>query len=163
MHRARLILFVFILFIGACKPATTAIPFTPTVEETEPTPSFTSDSGALRIKMQYADGSGPVSDQVFYLAEWLPVPDMPDSGVPALDIHNAPGAVSNENGVVVFSNVPPKRYSLVHFLPTISALVPDASTSKDLFVDIEAGKVVDLGSIRVTLDHIELETTTPYP
>ena len=67
-----------------------------------------------------------------------------------LDTQTAPKAITDETGRFVFVDVPPGRYALIYETPVDTYLARYPS-GEDVVVDVEAGKLVDLGVIYTPL------------
>lgn len=114
-------------------------------------PEFTADTGAFKVQLVFAEDGSPMAGFSFYLARWLPVPNMPEAGVPELDLATSPRGDSDKNGILVISNVPPDRYSLILYTPLNVMIVPNAESPVDVWAEIKPNEVTDLGTIKVQL------------
>ena len=147
-------MFLFSLLLMSCSSGN--IPFL--VRATPTPPPFSSESGAIQAKFHYWNGDRPVRHQLFYLAELLPVEGELKGGfVPALDTTSAPKAESTDLGEVTFTMVPPGRYALAFMTPLGPILVNDEKTNKEILIDVEAEKLIDLGYVGLILEPDQFE------
>lgn len=152
--RFSILMFIFSLLLMSCSSGN--LPFL--VRTTPTSPPFSSESGAIQAKFHYWNGDRPVRGQLFYLAELLPVEGELTGGfVPALDTTVAPRAESNDLGEVLFTMVPPGRYALAFMTPIGPILVNDEKTNKEILVDVEAEKLIDLGYVGLVLEPDQFE------
>jgi hypothetical protein len=122
-----------------------------------PAPVFDAGTGAFTIKMLYPDGESPVRGQTFFGTEMIPVPEIPDAYVPALDTTTAPGGQSDSQGVLVMSSLPPGKYALALMTPLGPILVEDQATEETIVFDIVANQLTDFGVVIVLLNMEKLE------
>lgn len=124
-------------------------------------PEFSSTTGAATMVLLYDDNQAPVRGLTVYLAELLPLqsdlPEYQNAYVPALDRASAPNAESSPEGAVTFSNVEPKKYALTVMGPFGPILVKDPKSGTEIFVEISAGKVNEMGTLSVSLPREQLE------
>ena len=129
------------------------------IEQIEP--EFSSTTGAATMVLLYDDNQAPVRGLTVYLAEILPLqsdlPEYQNAYVPALDRATAPSAESSQQGAVTFSNVEPRKYALTVMGPFGPILVKDPKTGSEIFVEITAGEVTELGTLVVSLPREQLE------
>ena len=153
---------LFSLFLVGCESlalnATPAPVATPTIN----LEGIVSEStGAVQLTLTYASEAGrPVRTQLVLLADLIPVTGGTLEGafVPALHAATAPGAQTDENGRVVIPNVAPGRYGVILMTPTGPMLLAsEEDDGRGLLVEVEAGKLTDLGQkeTSVTPDLLE--------
>jgi hypothetical protein len=72
------------------------------------------------------------------------------ASIAKLDPGSAPKAVVYETGAFIFTDIPPGRYALAASIsPANSTLISDPETSRELVISVEAGDIVDLGTVYV--------------
>ncbi|MGC9397915.1 MAG: hypothetical protein ACP5HM_02130 [Anaerolineae bacterium] len=82
-----------------------------------------------------------------FLAKAVPTSN-PDIDLLELDEQTAPKAeIDRDTLTFVFTNVEPGRYGLIVWEPMNSVLLNDPETGETLFIDIESGEVIDLGTV----------------
>lgn len=85
---------------------------------------------------------------------YLGIAQETNKGLPVvtLDREQAPVTTPLKNGQFVFTDVPPGTYGIVLFNPDISFLLDDPNEpERSMMITIQAGQVVDLGVLQVTL------------
>ena len=88
---------------------------------------------------------------VLYLGTLLPLTPGPDYLI-NLDPKNAPSTQLHADGRFIISNVAPGQYALILWTPRDSPFVPDPNNpEKELIVNIEPGKIIDIGTQTVSL------------
>lgn len=153
-----LVLFSASLLVGCQSlPPPTASPTTaspsPTVLTAKKTLVTSNELGAVQATLVDATSGKPLADQVFYLAKMLPVGGVTTTAyVAVLDRTTSPGDISDAQGNLVFSSVPPGKYAVALEGPLRQSLPKDAKSEAELVVDVVAGQVVDLGKHAVFLD-----------
>jgi len=91
----------------------------------------------------------PATEIDLYLAE---VSEVVEGGtsVAKLDAGSAPKAVVYQTGAFIFTDIPPGSYALVASIsPANSTLILDSETSTELVISVEAGDIVDLGTVYI--------------
>lgn len=84
-----------------------------------------------------------------YLGEILPLAPGDDYLI-TLKEKESPKVETDEQGYVVFSDIPPGEYAIIVWLPFDSAVVPDPNTAdKELRVQVVAGEVTDFGTANI--------------
>ena len=115
--------------------------------------TFDAETGGFEITLFYPGGDRPVRGQTFYAAELLPVTgQLEGSFVPAVDTNSAPRGGSDDNGLVVFSNVPPGNYALVIMTPLGPILVIDNQTEENIEFEILPNQLTEFPSQEVFLN-----------
>ena len=67
-----------------------------------------------------------------------------------LDPGSAPKAMIYQTGAFVFADIPPGRYALAASIsPANSTLISGSETSTELVISVDAGDIVDLGTVYV--------------
>jgi hypothetical protein len=95
----------------------------------------------------------PFADRTIYLAKVteLKAPDgSPEGFMAELDVKNDPFDDTDESGRFVIENVEPGLYGIAVRLPSLQeTLLYEADTNVNLSVQIEAGKISDMGILRI--------------
>lgn len=126
-------------------PATQSGPV-PTVITTIPAPG--EDTGIVTGVVFSTNVNAPLSSVGVYLGEYMYMTPGPDYMVTMRE-QGSPHTLADSNGRFVIDNVPPGKYPLLLWTPFNSKVVPDEKHEKELVVTVEAGKVTDLGEIRI--------------
>jgi hypothetical protein len=160
------ILVALLLVVSACRseivattPTTVPNPVATVAAES---PTVTADNSTVTVPAPGGD-SGVVNGTILRTGSQQPYPEGLDlylaeilSGqveTASLDKTSAPYADPDSNGKFVFSNVKPGRYALVARTPLTEVLVPDPQNTQNVvMVNVEPGKVVDLGQLLLDLD-----------
>ena len=128
------------------------------------TPTFSSDTGALMVRILMSQNSQPVKQQTFYAAPLIPIHITPSANgldtayVASLDVTTAARGNSDDTGTVIISNLAPGKYGLALYIaPRGPVLLQQASDGADIVFDIVAGRVTDLGDMLVLLEASLLE------
>lgn len=153
---------IIISLLAACTAAPTSLPkLTPAVANTAvgsaPTlvlPQFSADTGALKVTLISAITTKPLVDALIRGAVLLKMQGSLESVyVPSLNSKDSPWGVTDVNGTVVLPNIKPGKYSLAYIFPIgIPELIKVDGSDKDFSIDIEAGKLLDLGTLKVTIN-----------
>ena len=149
------------LLVG-CSSATPALPTTapyPGPGEASsgnpPLPTVDSQRGQVKgiLRVQKDAGSEPVVNAILYLAPLLK-DDKGTETAAAMDRITSPSTVTNAEGVFAFINIAPGGYTLVLDRITNSYALFKPNTQESLIIRVEAGQVVDLGTL--TYDSLPL-------
>lgn len=151
---------IFILFFSACSTKTEELQ-----NFTIPTPSNnsnfipnipTSNSDKAVFAGRVVDMSGtPISNLQLRLAEVYRSEDESSDGAYILDTAFSPGAISDENGYFVFSNIEPMEYVLVLGNPEkVYEIITDESGKAKVW-ETEANQVLDIGELKTDFDPTE--------
>lgn len=90
----------------------------------------------------------PIVGVGIYLGEILPLDPGPDYLI-TLKENESPHTRTDENGYFEISNVLPGEYPIIVWTPVRSQVVADVIGELELMVNIEAGRMTDLGIIEV--------------
>lgn len=126
-----------------------------TSEATQPKATLTANEGAVRVVLFYSEEAGrPLRNQSIFLAEMIPFQggELEGAFVPALDLVTAPKGLTNDNGEVIISLIPPGKYALTVLTPTGPLLLMKQEDEKEIVVDIRANELIDLGEIIVLME-----------
>jgi len=146
-----IILILLAVFLIGCSLKSFSSTPTPSPE----VPVTSQDKGGARMTLLYIDNGIPASHQGFYLAEMLKAEgQLENMFVPALDTKTAPKDESSDNGEVIFSMVPPGKYALTLYTPLGPILIKD-NNADEIIIDIVADKVIDMGTITISLKSTE--------
>lgn len=118
----------------------------PTVITTLPAPG--TDTGIVTGSVFSTNVNAPLSSVGVYLGEYMYLTPGPDYMITMRE-QGSPHTLADANGRFVIDKVPPGEYPLLLWTPFNSKVVPDAEGTKELIVTVEAGKVTDLGEIRI--------------
>jgi hypothetical protein len=154
-----LLFIVFLLLIG-CSSAhsTTTIPtMVSTLTAAAPTTvplQVTNDTGALKVTLISSKTNQPLVDALIRCATMLKMQGaMVGVYVPSLDMSNSPWGNTDTTGTTNISNIKPDKYALAYIFPIgAPELVKLEGSDNDFTFDIEAGKVLDLGTLKVDID-----------
>jgi hypothetical protein len=96
----------------------------------------------------------PYAHQFIYLARIGEMKPQQGDGEPMLfaelDVTSDPFAQTDETGRFVIENVEPARYVIAVRLPNLQELLLyDTGTSANLFVEVEPGKIADMGVVHI--------------
>ena len=113
-----------------------------------------SDKGTIVCILYDQSLMQPYAHQLIYLAKvGEMISDQGDGETmpfAELDVNTAPFAETGEDGRLVIENVEPGLYALVVRLPNLrEIMLHDATTTSNLSVEVEAGKISDMGEIHV--------------
>jgi hypothetical protein len=151
---------IIISTLAACSASPTSLP-TSTVAPaktevssapTNVSPKFSTDSGALKVTLISTFTGKPLSDALIRCATLLKMQGSIEGVyVPSLDSKTSPWGVTDSTGSLVISNVKPGKYSLAYIFPIgMPELIKIDGSDKDFTFDVEAGKLLDLGILKVT-------------
>lgn len=104
-----------------------------------------------RLMRDIGDHSEPMAGIKILLASVLRSKD----GTPVVaraSEETSPAAVTSENGVFIFTDVPPDTYGIAVVTPLGMFLIQD-ETGKDFLFAVQGGTVLDLGEIHTTLPY----------
>jgi hypothetical protein len=118
----------------------------PTVITTLPAPG--ADTGVVTGSVFSTNVNAPLSSVGVYLGEYMYLTPGPDYMITMRE-QGSPHTLADANGRFVIDKVPPGKYPILLWTPFNSKVVPDAEAKKELVVTVEAGKVTDLGEIRI--------------
>lgn len=121
-------------------PATLTVP--------EPVPGMAVVTGKV---LSISEGNGPFLNASLYLGSYIS-PNEGGEDAPQL-VGISPGidpmAQQAQDGTFVFVDVPPGSYGLFIYTPMSAFLMSDAKTGEYVNVTIEAGQLIDLGTLYV--------------
>lgn len=148
-------LLLLLIILIACSPqisTSESISSTQPTTVTFPTPETDKAGFAGRV----VDMSGdPVSNLQLRLAEVYRSEDESSDGAYILDTAFSPGAISDENGYFVFTNIEPMDYVLVLGNPEkVYEIITDESGKAKVW-ETEANQVLDIGELRTDFDPTE--------
>jgi hypothetical protein len=130
--------------------APTFVPETPAPES--PPEGLATITGTL---MRQVEGLPPsaVADTSLYLAALLTDESGQVSGLARLNEGTAPHTRTNAAGQFVFTDIEPGHYALILKTPLTLQPIKDATTSREIVMDVAAGDVVELGVIAIPLPY----------
>jgi len=157
MKRVNLItisfIILFILLVTGCStaaPQTSAVSSEPPsgIETSTANPEPSADKGVLTgtLVEKSADGADkPYPELRLYLGILL-LSDDGKSTLARVDALKAPTAITDADGRFTFTDLEPDRYVLVLQVPPNNLMkLNDPDTGQDMVVDVEAGKITDIG------------------
>lgn len=114
-------------------------------------PIFDASHGAIVGKLINSHTGQPVPGVVLYLAKLLPLTPGPDHLI-TFDLTTAPQTVVKTDGTFIFEFIAPDEYEILSLIPHEIPLVrnPD-NPSEELIFLVEAGQVVNLGTVAVSV------------
>jgi hypothetical protein len=124
-------------------PSPTAIYASPTIVLT---PNLT--QGTITGRLINSVSGAPIDNQIIYLGDLLPMEPGPAYLI-IMKQRESPNTVTDKEGWFIFPNLAPGTYALILWTPGISKVIIDAETNKELLATVEAGKITNLGEIRV--------------
>jgi hypothetical protein len=159
MIQKKVIRFVYVLLLliifSACSSQISSDPITTQSHPTKisfPIPETDKAVFAGRV----VDMSGiPISNLQLRLAEVYRSEDESSDGAYILDTAFSPGAISDENGYFIFSNIEPMEYVLVLGNPEkVYEIITDESGKAKVW-ETEANQVLDIGELKTDFDPTE--------
>lgn len=151
--------FVYVLLLliifSACSSQTSSDPI-PTQSQPKEISFPTPETDKAVFAGRVVDMSGtPISNLQLRLAEVYRSEDESSDGAYILDTAFSPGAISDENGYFVFSNIEPMEYVLVLGNPEkVYEIITDESGKAKVW-ETEANQVLDIGELRTDFDPTE--------
>lgn len=117
-----------------------------------PTPSSAEVAtvGGILVRDLGNQGSEFMANATVYLASVIRSDD--GTAMMAVVRETSPKAMTDENGIFIFTDVLPDTYGLAIATPIGSFLIQD-ETGGDFLFTVQAGEVLDLGEIRTTLPY----------
>ncbi len=162
MHSIRVLallnlLIVLALALVSCSAAQTTPLSQATATSSIPTaavPQTTADTGAVKVVFFSTAINGPLVDGNICLATMIKLQGSVTGYVPSLNSKTSPCGNTDANGTLVISNVKPGKYGFAFAYPIGSHDLMKAEGSKEemIMIDIVAGKVLDLGTMKVLTD-----------
>jgi hypothetical protein len=153
---------IIIPSLAACAAVPTSVPTATAAAPTAPVssaptlvqPQFSSETGALKVTFISSFTGKPLADALIRCAVLLKMQgSMEGVYVPSLDSKSSPWGVTDVTGTVVISNIKPGKYSFAYIFPIgMPELVKLDGSDKDYTVDVPAGKLLDLGTLKVAVN-----------
>ena len=162
MNRKLLLIFSFVLFLAlltGCRGSKDKLSKSgPTAT---PIPNPNTDKATVTGKIFSTSANKPYPKAPVWLAE---VYRSGDNGAYVLDHAFSPASFADDNGAFVISNVDPKEYVIVVGDPdNVYVVIPD-DTGRARVWKTEAGKILDVGTLNVSLVPATPSTaSTPTP
>ena len=142
-----------ILLIGCGRvssiPPPTVVAPTPTSSLSIPTPS--KGKATIVGVLQREGNNAPVSEVDVYLTTFIRTAEGKEI-LAALDVASDPRAFTDQQGVFLFTEISPETYGLAVVCPTGSFLLREPDTGEELLITVQAGAVIDLGTLYVPQD-----------
>jgi hypothetical protein len=122
----------------------------PTATYASPIPVLTPNltQGTITGRLIHSVSGAPIDDQVIYLGDLLPMEPSPAYLI-IMKQRESPNTITDKEGWFIFSNLTPGTYALILWTPGKSKVIIDIETNKELLVTVEAGKITNLGEIKV--------------
>lgn len=139
---------ILLVILSACASQTSSPE--PEVPTTDPqVPNFpTPESEKASFAGRVVDTNGkPISNLQLRLAEVYRSEDSSPDGAYVLDTAFSPGAISNENGYFIFSNIEPMEYVLVLGNPESVYEIVLNQMGKAKVWQTKANQVLDIGEL----------------
>ncbi len=145
---------ISIFTMTSCTAGQIGVSTTPTSLTTNVVPKVSADAGALKVTLISSITGKPLSNALVRCANMLKMSGTIEGAyVPELNSSTSPWGNTDGNGTLIISNIKPGKYSLAYiFPPEMPELIKEEGKDVDLSFDIEAGKVLDLGTLKVTIN-----------
>lgn len=136
------------------RAVTTPVPY-PSPEnnaQTRPTdtalviPSPDANTGVVVGELVSTNDGSPLNNKLVYLGKKMYLTPGPGYTY-GIQENSSPQAWSSESGKFVISNIPPGQYILMLFTPHSATVVMQPNSDRELDVNVEAGKILDLGRL----------------
>lgn len=153
---ASLVIILTILAAGCSNATTTAVVPQPAATSsipTAPVPQTSSDSGAIKVTLFSIVTGKPLTDGMICLATLIKLSGNVEGYIPSLNSKTSPCGNTDANGTLVISNIKPAKYGLVFSYPIgAHELMKLEGSDKEISIDIAAGNILDMGTIKVQTD-----------
>lgn len=129
-------------------------PPTEAAERADPTalPSPQPDKGGVTGQFVDQTTGEPVRERVIYLGELSPFKNQEGEETSSFVMmvpSTSPSAITDQDGYFAFLDVEPATYAFVLWTPVDSWVAVDPETEKNVLVTIEAGEIIDLGTVPI--------------
>ena len=154
IHKLITFMTFFAVILSGC--STPSPVTTPTLTTVEATPVVTSDTGAVKVTLISSYTQKPLAISQIACGEMIPLKGATVSAfIPKYNSSTAPSGTSDSSGTVVISGIKPGKYALIYLYPVANgmpALIKLPGSDNEISFDIVAGKVIDLGTLTVSID-----------
>jgi hypothetical protein len=108
------------------------------------------DKGVITGQLINRATGKPIAKALLHAAYLLPLNPGPGYLI-NVDPKSAPQTTTDEQGYFAIENIPPNRYALLIWTPDRAHFVSEeANANKELVVEVAAGKVNDIGAVKIT-------------